>query len=126
MSAPRRLDFLRQIVNVALAEADVSSKTTDIVRQLVSRAELKYKFSVFGGDCTKLADYLSSREFDDVLKELVHNGYYEVAERILKKVIESYGDLESVRKAAEGALARAKRMREEHEKEKREEAEERR
>ncbi|RLF15365.1 MAG: hypothetical protein DRJ66_04535 [Thermoprotei archaeon] len=117
MSLKRKLDFLRQIVNVELAEKNVSPKVSDIVKSLVSSAEDKYNFSVFGGDPKKLADYLMSGDFEDVMKTLISNNYYQVLLDILNKVMEAYADDTKVIEAAKMALEKSEKIKQETEKE---------
>mgnify|MGYP000162011151 CR=1 FL=1 len=112
----KKLDFLRQIVNVELAEKNVSAKVSDIVKGLVSSAEDKYGFSTFGGNPSKLADYLMSGEFEDVMKVLISNGYYNVLMSILNKIVEVYVDDVRVVEAAKIALEKSGKIKQEVEK----------
>ena len=95
----RRLDFLRQIVNVILAEENVEGKVADTVKDLVAKAELKYRFSAFGEKPENLAKYLNSIEFEDVVKLLIGENYEKALYRILELTEKNYSDIEEVRLA---------------------------
>ena len=100
-----RLDFLRHIVNRILAERkDMPRQVDSDVRKFVGRAEDKYHFSMYGGDPSRLAEYLLSPDFEDLVNLLKGAGLIEVAEEILEKTIENYKECPEVVRAAEMRL----------------------
>jgi hypothetical protein len=105
-----RFDFLRHIVNRVLAEKkDLPRQVDSDVRKFVGRAEDKYRFSIYGGDPARLAEYLMSPDFEDLINLLKGAGLLDVVEEILKRTIEHYRDYPEVVRAAE---ARLKQLRE--------------
>ncbi|ABM81062.1 hypothetical protein [Hyperthermus butylicus] len=103
----KRIDFLRHIVNRILASPDAPRQYVDDIRKMIGRAEDKYRFNVFGGDVRRLADYLHSKDFDDLLT-LVKTDKSGEALRILKKILEearkAYSDIPEVIEAIEARL----------------------
>ena len=104
----RKVDFLRQIVNRVLAESQLPRQVVEDVRRMVGRAEDKYKFSAFGGDIRRLADYISSREFDDLVNLLKGADALNVLIEILERAKEAYRDYPEVVKAIEERLEEIK------------------
>jgi len=88
----RKLDFLRHIVNQALTVHGVSAKVTEEVRKVMTLAEARYNFSIYGGNPSKIADFLLSDDWRVVKQALTSSGYSKVVEAILRKVIETYDD----------------------------------
>ncbi len=103
-----KIDFLRHIVNRVLAEANAPRQLVDDVRKLVGRAEDTYKFSVFGGDVRRLADYLRSREFDDLVAVFRSTGSLNLLVTILEKAKQAYSDYDEVVEAIEQRLKELK------------------
>ncbi len=110
-------DFLRQIVNPVLIEFDIPQQILNEIRKKLEKAENKYKFSAFDGDPKRLADFLRSPDWKEVVTLLKQAKLEAVARKILEKVIESY-DIEEVKKAAEEALKELKESKKEEEAEK--------
>lgn len=110
-------DFLRQIVNPTLIEFDIPQQLLNEIRKKLERAENKYKFSAFDGDPKRLADFLRSPDWKEIVTLLKQAKLEAVARKILEKVIESY-DIEEVKKAAEEALKEIKESKEEEKAEK--------
>ncbi len=109
----RRKDFLRHIVNRILASPDAPKQIVDDLRRAVGQAEDKYKFHAFGGDVRRLADYLRSRDFDDLImiaKSDRSGKGLEVLKRILEEAKKAYSDIPEVVQAIEERL---KQLREE-------------
>ncbi len=105
---PGKTDFLRHIVNKILAERKIPWQVGSDVRKFVGQAEDKYKFSIYGGDPSRLAEYLSSRDFDDVLSILRDSGLTRIAEEILENVINAYKEYPEVVEAARKRLEQLK------------------
>jgi len=97
------LDFLRQIVNPILAKYSVRlpRQIIDDVRKSIGRAEDKYKFSSYGGDITKLADYLRSRDFDEVISIVKGADAMNILIEILEAAKNAYKEYPEVVKAIE-------------------------
>jgi len=100
---PARKDFMRHIVNRVLASSKLPRQVVDDIRRAVGRAEDKYKFHAFGGDVRRLADYLRSRDFDDLVQlvrsvrtEKGEEPTIEVLKRILLEAREAYKDIPEV------------------------------
>jgi len=99
-----KVDFLRHIVNRILAEYSLPRQIVEDVRKSIGYAEERYKFSSFGGDPRRLADYLRSRDFDDVVMLLRGAKAEEVLVKILEEVKRRYSDYREVVEAAEERL----------------------
>lgn len=56
-------DFLRHIVSKVLTPISLDMKKLDEAQKLLAKAESKYGFSSYGGDPEKLADYILSPDF---------------------------------------------------------------
>ena len=100
---PARKDFLRHIVNRVLASSKLPRQVVDDIRRMVGRAEDKYKFHAFGGDIRRLAEYLRSQEFNELIMLVksvrVEKGEeppVEVLKRILLEAREAYKDIPEV------------------------------
>ena len=106
---PGPADFLRHIVNKVLAESKASWQVSSDVKKTVGIAEDKYKFSAYGGNPARLADYLNSRDFDDVLNILKSSGLLSLAESMLERVIEEYSDYPEVVELLGRGLSRSER-----------------
>ncbi len=85
-------DFMRHIVNHVLS--DIAGRLPITVfnelRSRLSRAEEKYKFSVFGGDPIRLKDYLESSDFEDLIIYAKSMEASQVIAMILKELIKAY------------------------------------
>ncbi len=88
----RKPDFLRQIVNVVMAEKGVSPRSIDEVRKVLWEAENKFKFSSFDNPNPEEgirkfieSDYLS--DFVNLLKQ-----ERDVLEEIGKRLKQFYGE----------------------------------
>ncbi len=108
---PARKDFMRHIVNRVLASSKLPRQVVDDIRRAIGRAEDKYKFHAFGGDVRRLADYLRSRDFDDLIQlvksvrtEKGEESAAEVLKRILLEAREAYKDIPEVVQAIDERL----------------------
>ncbi len=100
--APRK-DFLRHIVNRVLASSKLPRQIVEDIRRMVGRAEDKYKFHAFGGDVRRLADYLKSQDFNELVSFLknvrVEKGEespIDVLRKILLEAREAYKDVPEI------------------------------
>ncbi|MET1101707.1 MAG: hypothetical protein ABWW69_04435 [Pyrodictiaceae archaeon] len=109
----RKPDFLRQIVNRILAESRLPSQVVDDIRKQIAYAEERYKFSSFGGNVEKLADYILSKDFDTLIQSFKSANGIEELKRIMTKAMEAYKDVPSVVEAIEKRLKEIERVREE-------------
>ncbi|BEP17613.1 hypothetical protein PYJP_09650 [Pyrofollis japonicus] len=101
----RKIDFLRHIVNRVLASSDVPQQFIDDVKKLVGKAEDKYKFDAFSGDIRKLADYIRSRDFDDLVTLLKSNDKgLEILKKILEEAKKAYSDIPEIVEAIDERL----------------------
>ena len=101
----KKIDFLRHIVNYVLAsKMDVVKQVADDVRKMVEKAEEKYKFSAFGGDVKRLADYLRSPDFDELVKFLRDAGKIDLLEEILRLAREKYKNIPEIVEAVDARL----------------------
>ncbi len=99
-----KIDFLRHIVNRVLAEYNLPRQIVEDVRKSIGYAEERYKFSAFGGDPRRLADYLRSRDFDDVVMILRGAKADEVLVKILEEAKKRYSEYREVVEAVEERL----------------------
>jgi len=109
-------DFLRNIVNHVLA--DISEKLPvnvfNEIKNMLSRAEDKYRFSVYGGDPRKLADYLSSEDWSELVQYAINFNVEWVLLEILRALEEAYKDTcPVVARAARKAYERILEIRDE-------------
>jgi hypothetical protein len=87
-----RKDFLRQIVNKAISESSgkISASVMEDLKVRFTRAEDKFSFSAFGGDPRRIADFLSSEEWADIVEYAKNVNVTWLLEAILKKLAEEY------------------------------------
>ncbi len=105
LSQQRRIDFLRHIVNRVLASSKVSQQIIDDIKKAVGRAEDRFKFDAFSGDVKRLADYIRSRDFDDLVNILKSTPEgLDVLRRILEEAKKAYSDIPEVVEAIEQRL----------------------
>jgi hypothetical protein len=89
-----RRDFLRHIVNKVISESSgkISASVMEDLKVRFARAEDKFSFSVFGGDPRRIADFLSSEEWADIVEYARNVNVTWLLEAILKKLVEEYKD----------------------------------
>jgi hypothetical protein len=87
-----RRDFLRHIVNRVISEssAKIPVSVMDDFKSKFARAEDKFGFSVFGGDPRRVADFLSSEEWADIVDYARTTNTLWLLEAILRRVAEEY------------------------------------
>jgi hypothetical protein len=87
-----RKDFLRQIVNKVISESSgkISASVMEDLKVRFTRAEDKFSFSAFGGDPRRIADFLSSEEWADIVEYAKNVNVTWLLEAILKKLAEEY------------------------------------
>jgi hypothetical protein len=105
----RKIDFLRHIVNRVLAESKLSPQLIDDVRKRIGYAEERYKFSAFGGDVRRLADFLRSREFDELITVFKSGNAVDKLYEILRIAREKYSDVAELVPAIDEALAKVEK-----------------
>jgi hypothetical protein len=83
-------DPLRHVINRVLAEvADkIPAPVVEDLRRSFSRAEDKFKFSIYGGDPSKLVEYLESEDFMDLVSTAMNLN----VEWVIKEILESIAD----------------------------------
>jgi len=89
-----RRDFLRQIVNKVVSESSgkISASVMEDFKVRFARAEDKFSFSVFGGDPRRIADFLSSEDWADIVEYARNVNVLWLLEDILRKLAEEYRD----------------------------------
>ena len=87
-----RKDFLRHIVNKVISESSgkISASVMEDLKVRFARAEDKFSFSAFGGDPRRIADFLSSEEWTDIVEYAKNVNVTWLLEAILKKLAEEY------------------------------------
>lgn len=87
-----RKDFLRQIVNKVISESSgkISASVMEDLKVRFARAEDKFSFSALGGDPRRIADFLSSEEWTDIVEYSRNVNVTWLLEAILKKLAEEY------------------------------------
>lgn len=110
LEGKKPLDFLRQIVNPILAKysARLPRQVIDDIRRSIGRAEDRYKFSSYGGDISKLADYLRSRDFDEVISIVKGVDAMNILVEILETAKDAYKEYLEVVKAIEERIEELK------------------
>jgi len=81
-------DFLRHIVTKVLTPTTLDVKRLDEARKLLAKAEAKYNFSSYGGEPERLADYLLSPDFINLVFIIGVN----LSKKLLHIVNESYNN----------------------------------
>jgi len=105
LSQQRRIDFLRHIVNRVLASSKVSQQIIDDIKKAVGRAEDRFKFDAFSGDVRRLADYIRSKDFNDLVNILKSTPEgMDVLRRILEEAKKAYSDIPEVVEAIDKKL----------------------
>ena len=105
LSQQRRIDFLRHIVNKVLASSKVSQQIIDDIKKSVGRAEDRFKFDAFSGDVRRLADYIRSKDFDDLVNILKSTPEgLDVLKRILEEAKKAYSDIPEIVEAIDQRL----------------------
>jgi hypothetical protein len=103
----RRVDFLRHIVNRVLASLNVPAQYIDDIRRAVGRAEDKYHFDAFSGDVRRLAEYLKSKDFDELIMQVKAENkaiLLEALRKILEEARKAYSDIPEVVEAIDARL----------------------
>lgn len=81
-------DFLRHVATKVLSPTAIDIKRLDEARRLLGKAESKYKFSSFGGDPQRLAEYLLSPDFIDLALVLGAD----ITKKLLDAITNTYTD----------------------------------
>lgn len=89
--SPRR-DFVRHIANRVIAESSgrIPVNIVEELKARLARAEDKFKFSIFNGDPSRIADFLSSEEWADLVEYARNLHAAWVLEAVLKELSEAY------------------------------------
>ncbi|MCE4628110.1 MAG: hypothetical protein F7C34_03055 [Desulfurococcales archaeon] len=89
-----RKDFVRHIANKIIASAmdKLPASVLGEIRKRLGRLEDKYDFSVHGGRPERLAEALSSDEWNDLVEYAEKSGALWVLRRILEEAAEAYKD----------------------------------
>lgn len=83
----------------------MSQQIIDDIKKAVGRAEDRFKFDAFSGDVRRLADYIKSRDFDDLVNLLKSTPEgLDVLRRILEEAKKAYSDIPEVVEAIEQRL----------------------
>ena len=97
------LDFLRQIMNVKMAEKVREKKSLlvimDEARKIVAKSENKYGFSIYGGNPEKITDFLRSDDFDLLVHLFKSANAVDVLIEILEETAKNYSSLPGVAEA---------------------------
>ncbi len=97
-------DFLRQIVNPTLLEFEIPVQILSEIRKKLEAAENKYNFSAFGGDVRRLADFLRSPLWQEIVSLFESADALPALIKILERAKEAYKDYPEVVQAIEEAL----------------------
>ena len=95
---PRYEDFLRNIVNRVLARHSnrLPPQFIEEARRVISRAEDKYRFSVYGGNPANLYRYLRSHDFRELIVLFKSANAVDVLKEILSLTAETYADISEI------------------------------
>lgn len=106
-------DFVRHVVNPVLSEMVKSrhdlASAVDEIKRFVANAEVRYGFSIYGGNPVKLCDYLGSNDFKILVNLFESINSLDALLEIMKRAKKSYRDLEEVYKCVDKALKRVKK-----------------
>ncbi|MCE4614823.1 MAG: hypothetical protein F7B60_04775 [Desulfurococcales archaeon] len=102
-----RKDFLRNIANHVLAENSdkLPPSFVEDLRETLGRMEIKYGFSSIDGDLNKLADFILSNDFDDLIILARNQKAVWIMKEILEMAKEEYKDVPEVASAIEARLS---------------------
>ncbi|MEB3755494.1 MAG: hypothetical protein GSR79_01340 [Desulfurococcales archaeon] len=102
-----RKDFLRNIVNHVLAENSdkLPPSFVDDLRETLGRIEVKYGFSSIDGDPHKLADFILSSDFEDLIILARNQKALWIMKEILEMTKDEYNDLSDVVSAIDTRLS---------------------
>ncbi|MEB3779477.1 MAG: hypothetical protein GSR85_04520 [Desulfurococcales archaeon] len=97
-------DFLRHIVNKVIADNSnkIPLNIVDDIKKSISIGESKYRFSIFGGEPSRLVEYFESDEWKELVEFSKNLHVTWLLEDILSSLAETYKD--SCREVAEKAL----------------------
>ena len=86
---------MRQIVNRVIAESSgrVPVSVIEDMKSRFARAEDRFGFSSFGGDPSRIADFLSSEDWADLVEYAKNVNALWVLEAILRRLEEEYRDI---------------------------------
>lgn len=106
-------DFIRHIVNPVLSEMvrnkyDLAS-AVDEIRKFLANAEIKYGFSIYGGNPAKLCEYLNSSDFRILVNLFKSINSLDGLLEILKRAKRFYRDLDEVYKCIDKTLKNVKK-----------------
>lgn len=92
-------DFLRHVASRILTPVKLDIRRLDEAQRLLARAESKYGFSSYGGNPEKLADFLLSPDFTN----LIFIVGVDLTKELLKTIYDSYSS-QRVKDAAKKIL----------------------
>jgi len=92
-------DFLRHVVSKILTPVSLDMRRLDEAQKLLAKAESKYGFSSYGGNPEKLADFLLSPDFTNLIFIIG----VDLTKKLLKTVYDSYSS-QKVKDAAKKIL----------------------
>ncbi|MEB3845315.1 MAG: hypothetical protein LRS48_06545 [Desulfurococcales archaeon] len=89
-----QVDFTRHIVNKILSEniEKIPASALSELRKRLGRAEDKYRYSIYGGDPSRLHDFLKSQDWRDLEDYAEKMNIEWVLIAILKRAYEKYKD----------------------------------
>lgn len=105
-------DFLRHIAMPVIAEhaSKYPPPVIEDAKKWLANAENKYRFSIYGGDPRRIAEFLASEDWSDFVTSLRGSKAEELAVAILERLIKEYGGgCPEVAEAAQRALDKLKR-----------------
>jgi len=107
-----RRDFLRHIAMPVIAEqaSRYPPPVIEDAKKWLANAENKYRFSIYGGDPRRIAEFLASEDWSDFVASLRGSKAEDLAVAILERLIREYGEgCPEVAEAAQRALERLRR-----------------
>mgnify|MGYP001772487914 CR=1 FL=1 len=92
-------DFLRHVASKILTPVKLDMRRLDEAQKLLAKAEAKYGFSSYGGNPEKLADFLLSPDFTNLIFIIG----VDLTKKLLELVYDSYSS-QKVKEAAKKIL----------------------
>ena len=111
-------DFMRHIVNRVISDNinRIPSTIVDDIKKYFGRAEDKYKFTIYGGNPSRLLDYFESEDWKDTLKFLLGYNLEWLIKLILEALARDYAEsCEPVAQRAKSLLGEIERLKRESE-----------
>ncbi len=111
-----RKDFLRHIAMPVISEfaSRYPAPVIEDAKKWLANAENKFRFSIYGGDPRRVAEFLASEDWSDFVASLRGSKAVDLAVAILERLVKEYSEeCPEVAEAAQRALEKLKKSEQE-------------